>query len=240
MNWFPPTRRSAWLSLVRPRPPGRQRPRLTAASDRRSWTPWPGAAPNRPSGPGACLFREGTALDCVYVVRRGLVGLGRRPTAGGSRSSCSDPATSWATWPPWLGGLALFDTFAVTEATVLVVPAAEFLDALDLRSPFGRQWAIGLGGRISALRGPPGGSPRRRPPLPDRRRSCTTNSRHGSRVVSLTQQTIADLLGVQRTSVTRTLQGLQRQGIIEIGYGHIAVRDHAALAKAAESDRAIA
>jgi predicted ArsR family transcriptional regulator len=52
-------------------------------------------------------------------------------------------------------------------------------------------------------------------------------------VVSLTQQTIADLLGVQRTSVTRTLQGLQRQGIIEIGYGHIAVRDHALLAKAA-------
>jgi Mn-dependent DtxR family transcriptional regulator len=60
-------------------------------------------------------------------------------------------------------------------------------------------------------------------------------------VVSLTQQTIADLLGVQRTSVTRTLQGLQRQGIIEIGYGHIAVRDHALLAKAAgRDDRAIA
>ena len=58
----------------------------------------------------------------------------------------------------------------------------------------------------------------------------------GSRVVSLTQQTIADLLGAQRTSVTRTLQGLQRQGIIEIGYGHIAVRDHASLAKAAGRD----
>jgi CRP-like cAMP-binding protein len=67
---------------------------------------------------------------------------------------------------------------------------------------------------------------------------CTTNS--GARVVSLTQQTIADLLGVQRTSVTRTLRGLQRQGIIEIGYGHIAVRDYAALAEAAESVRAIA
>ena len=63
----------------------------------------------------------------------------------------------------------------------------------------------------------------------------------GSRVVSLTQQMIADLLGVRRTSVTRTLQGLQRQGIIEIGYGHIAVRDHASLADAAgRDDRAIA
>ena len=55
----------------------------------------------------------------------------------------------------------------------------------------------------------------------------------GSRVVDLTQQAIADLLGVQRTSVTRVLRGLQRQGIIEIGYGHIAVRDHASLAIAA-------
>jgi Mn-dependent DtxR family transcriptional regulator len=52
---------------------------------------------------------------------------------------------------------------------------------------------------------------------------------------------IADLLGVRRTSVTRTLQGLQRQGIIEIGYGHIAVRDHVLLADAAGRDhRAIA
>ncbi|MND07699.1 hypothetical protein D3C83_298640 [compost metagenome] len=51
--------------------------------------------------------------------------------------------------------------------------------------------------------------------------------------MNLTQQAIADLLGVQRTSVTRVLRGLQRQGIIEIGYGHIAVRDPAALAIAA-------
>ena len=55
--------------------------------------------------------------------------------------------------------------------------------------------------------------------------------------MSFTQQTIADLLGVPRTSVSRTLQGLQRQGIVDVGYGHIAILDHAALAAAAGRPR---
>ena len=128
----------------------------------------------------------------------------------------------------------------MTEAKVLVVPAADFLAALDLRSSFVRQWAVGLGGRMAALQS-------RLEELlgADLRTQVASLLYHelkaGSRVVSLTQQMIADLLGVRRTSVTRTLQGLQRQGIIEIGYGHIAVRDHASLADAAgRDDRAIA
>jgi CRP-like cAMP-binding protein len=131
-----------------------------------------------------------------------------------------------------LGGTALFDAFAMVEADVLVVPAAEFVAALDLRSPFSRQWAVGLGARVSALQ------ERLEETLGGALRSRVAALLHhelmaGSRVVNLTQQAIADLLGVQRTSVTRVLRGLQRQGIIEIGYGHIAVRDHAALAIAA-------
>jgi CRP-like cAMP-binding protein len=127
----------------------------------------------------------------------------------------------------------------VTDAAVLVLPATEFLEALDLRSPFVRQWAIGLGGRIAALQVRLGDV------LGGDLRSQVASLLHhelkaGSRVVSLTQQAIADLLGVQRTSVTRTLRSLQRQGIIEIGYGHIAVRDPALLAKAAGDQRTIA
>ena len=37
------------------------------------------------------------------------------------------------------------------EAYVLVAPVAKFLAALDLRSPFSRQWAVGLRARVSAL-----------------------------------------------------------------------------------------
>ena len=195
--------------------------------------------PKRALAADACLFREGTVLDCIYVVRRGVIGQGRRSHGRRVTFLLLREGDIVGDEAALLGSPALFDTFAVTDATVLVVPAAEFLEALDLRSPFGQQWAVGLGGRISALQG------RLAELLGGDLRSRIAALLHhelgpGSRVVSLTQQTIADLLGVQRTSVTRTLRGLQRQGIIEIGYGHIAVRDYAALAKAAESERAIA
>ena len=189
---------------------------------------------------GQCLFQEGTPLTDVYVVRRGVMGLGRRAHGRRITFLLLRPGDIVGDVAALLGGVALFDAFAVTEAKVVVVPAAGFLEALDLRSPFSRQWAVGLGERVSALQG------RLEEVLGGDLRSQIASLLHhqlegGSRVVSLTQQTIADLLGVPRTSVTRTLQGLQRQGVVEVGYGHIAIRDHAALAAAAgRARRAIA
>ena len=181
---------------------------------------------------GQCLFQEGSSLTNVYVVRRGLVGLGRRAHGRRITFLLSRPGDIVGDVAALLGGVALFDAFAVTEATLLVVPATEFLDALDLRSPFSRRWAIGLGERISALQSrldeALGGDLRSRVAL-----LLHHELQGASRVVSLTQQTIADLLGVPRTSVSRTLQGLQRQGIIDIGYGHIAVLESGALAAVA-------
>ncbi len=185
---------------------------------------------------GQCLFQEGSSLADVYVVRRGLVGLGRRAHGRRITFLLLRPGEIVGDVAALLGGVALFDAFAVTETSLVVVPAAEFLQALDLRSPFSRQWAIGLGGRVSALQTRLdevlGGD------LRCRIASLLRHQLEGtSRVVSLTQQTIADLLGVPRTSVTRTLQGLQSEGIVDVGYGHIAIRDRAALAAAADRPR---
>jgi CRP-like cAMP-binding protein len=181
---------------------------------------------------GQCLFQEGTSLTDVYVVRRGVVGLGRRARGRRTTFLLLHPGDVVGDVAALLGGTAFFDAYALTEAELVVVPAAQFLAALDLRSPFSRQWAIGLGSRVVALQSRLeellGGD------LRSRIAALLNHELQGaSRVVSLTQQTIADLLGVPRTSVTRTLKGLQRQGIIEIGYGHIAIRDNAALCAAA-------
>ena len=188
--------------------------------------------PERKLRAGQCLFREGSSLSAVHVVRRGLIGLGRR--SHGRRLTFlllrqGDIAGDEAAV---LGSPALADAFAVTDASVLDVPVAEFLHALDLRSPFVRRWAAGLGGRLSAFQ------TRLEQVLAGDLRSSIASlllSELGgqTRVVTLTQQTIADLLGVQRTSVSRTLHELQRQGVVDVGYGHIAVRDIAGLAKAA-------
>ena len=196
--------------------------------------------PERTLAAGQCLFQEGTSLTDVYVVRRGLVGLGRRARGRRTTFLLLHPGDVVGDVAALLGGTALFDAYALTEARLVVVPAGQFLEALELRSPFSRQWAMGLGARVVALKS------RLEELLGGDLRSRIASLLHhelqgSSRVVSLTQQTIADLLGVPRTSVTRTLKGLPRQGIIEIGYGHIAVRDRAARAAAAgRPHRAIA
>jgi CRP-like cAMP-binding protein len=199
-----------------------------------------GRCPERTLTAGQCLFQEGMPLTDVYVVRRGVVGLGRRAGCRRTTFLMLHPGDVVGDVAALLGGTAPFDAYAVTETRLVAVPAAQFLAALELHSPFSRQWAIGLGGRVVALQA------RLEELLGGDLRSRLASLLHhelqeASRVVSLTQQTIADLLGVPRTSVTRTLKGLQRQGIVDIGYGHIAVLDPAALAAAAgRPQRAIA
>jgi CRP/FNR family transcriptional regulator, cAMP and macrophage regulator len=188
--------------------------------------------PERTLRAGQCLFREGSPLPAVHVVRRGLVGLGRRIHGRRLTFLLLRPGDIAGDEAAVLGSAALADAFAVTDASVLDVPVAEFLHALDLRSPFVRRWAAGLGGRLSAFQ------TRLEQVLAGDLRSSIASLllhelRGHARVVNFTQQTIADLLGVQRTSVSRTLHDLQRQGIVDVGYGHIAVRDIAGLAKAA-------
>ena len=188
--------------------------------------------PERTLTAGQCLFQEGTTLTDVYMVRQGVVGLGRRVRDRRATYLLLHPGDVVGDVAALLGGTALFDAYALTEARLVVVPTPLFLEALELRAPFSRQWAVGLGGRVVALQVRLeellGGD------LRTRVASLLHHELHGtSRVVSFTQQTIADLLGVPRTSVTRTLKGLRRQRIIDIGYGHIAVLDREALAVAA-------
>ena len=188
-----------------------------------------GRCPERTLAAGQCLFQEGMALSDVYVVHRGVVGLGRRVRGRRTTFLLMHSGEVVGDVAALLGGTALFDAYALTDATLVVVPAGQFLAALELHSPFSRQWATGLGQRVVALQGRLedllGGD------LRGRIASLLHHELRGtSRVVPLTQQTIADLLGVPRTSVTRTLKSLQRQGIVDLGYGHIAVLDPAALA----------
>jgi CRP-like cAMP-binding protein len=180
-------------------------------------------------GAGEYLFREATPLEDVFVVRQGVIGLGRHTNGRRLTFQLLRMGDIVGDVAALRGGVALFDAFAVTETRVVAIPASGFLEALDLRSTLTRQWAMGLGERITALQ------TRLEEALGGHLRSrlCTLlhhQLQNGSPVVHLTQQTIAELLGVPRTSVTRVLQGLQRQGIIDIGYGHIAILDRAAVA----------
>lgn len=47
--------------------------------------------------------------------------------------------------------------------------------------------------------------------------------------LSLTQENLAVLVGATRSSVNRELQAMQREGLVEVGYGSITIRDYAHL-----------
>jgi CRP-like cAMP-binding protein len=61
----------------------------------------------------------------------------------------------------------------------------------------------------------------------------TAQDRTGEAVLPLTHQTLADMLGVRRASVSTTLEGLQQAGLIRAQMGRITVRDRAGLEKVA-------
>ncbi len=64
--------------------------------------------------------------------------------------------------------------------------------------------------------------------------------RLGSEVLPITHELLADLLGVQRSYLTRTLKSLQQQGMVQARRGRIIVSDRAALeAKACECHGAV-
>lgn len=55
------------------------------------------------------------------------------------------------------------------------------------------------------------------------------SSKSGAQSLSLTQQSLADIIGVSRVSIGKALKTLTHLGLIECGYGSIIVKDIAAL-----------
>jgi CRP-like cAMP-binding protein len=60
----------------------------------------------------------------------------------------------------------------------------------------------------------------------------TLQDRVGSDVLPITQDMLADILGVQRTYVTRVIQAVKHQGLVVVGRGRVRVVNRAALERA--------
>jgi CRP/FNR family transcriptional regulator, cAMP and macrophage regulator len=181
---------------------------------------------------GECLFREGATVDAVYIIRRGTVAISRvlgerhvMLTLLGLGSIVGDEALL-AQSP------ATFDAWAFTNVDLFALPAPQFFLALQEVPVFAARWAIWSVDRLGAMQGRVGellaGDLQSQIASLLLRESTRTSS------IALTQQTIADLLGVHRTSVTRVLHELGRRGLVRVGYAHIGVISQRGLALVAE------
>jgi CRP-like cAMP-binding protein len=178
------------------------------------------------------LFHEGDAVDRLSVIERGLIAL-RRGTCGRQRvAMLLRDGGVLGDVPLITGSPAAFDAVAVVDTDVVSMSAAEFWQLIGQCPEFAQRWVAHSACRMS-------GYQNRLLDLlaGDVRSQVASLLLHefagaGSRL--LTQQMIADLLGVQRSSVSRVMHHLERHGAIKMSYARLKLLDRAALARAAQ------
>lgn len=178
------------------------------------------------------LFDEGEAIDRISVIESGLIAL-RRGDRGRQRiAMLLRDGDILGDVPLITGSPAAFDAVAVRDTDVVSISADEFWRLIGQSPEFAQRWVAHSACRLSdyqnrlldLLAG-------------DVRAQVASLLLHefaGADSTPLTQQMIADLLGVQRSSVSRVVHHLERRGAIAAGYGRLQLRDRTTLALAAQ------
>jgi len=184
---------------------------------------------------GARVFSEGDVVDAVFVIRRGSIGLGRTVRGRPVTLLLLREGDILGDIPTLLQAPAAFDAVAETDAELVAIPSGRLVATLDQSPEFARRWVLWLAGRLSnahsRLLSLLAGDVRAQVAALLVQESCLGDTIH------LTHQSIAAMVGAQRSSVTRALDELAADEVISTGYGQVTIRDHDALVAAARSAR---
>jgi CRP/FNR family transcriptional regulator len=172
---------------------------------------------------GETVFVEGDLVDAVYVVRGGEVSLGRR--VGRRRVTLMRLRVGeiLGDIPVLLRTPAPFDATVEADAMLVRIPIERVLATLDRSPQFARRWIMWLTGRLanaqtrllSLLAGDV------------ESQVAAVLAQEGCRgaTVHLTHDDLAQLVGAQRSSVTRALDSLANAGVVTTGYGKVTILD---------------
>ncbi len=181
---------------------------------------------------GTLLFAEGKTPEGVWVLIEGAVELAVK--AGRARrviqivragDSVGDPYLLLDLAPPCTAR-------TVEETHCLFVPADNFLQLISRHPSLCALWLYNLASRVVQ------GRTRLMEVLANSlgervARVLVEESHEG--ILRLPQKTLAEMLGVQRTSVNKVLRSFEAEGLIELSYGRIVVKDQQRLMLVASS-----
>lgn len=177
---------------------------------------------------GTLVFREGEPAAQIHILRQGSLELTR--TVGGRTTTVQvlGAGDVFGDVPALLGEQQPFDARAVEDCVVLSMDATALLELLAAHPRLMGRWIISLADRMSGLQHRlidvlAGG-------LEAQLASVLLRRADGQGRVTTSQSQLASLLGVQRTSVQRVLKKLDAEGLVEVGYRRIRVRDRSGLA----------
>ncbi len=188
---------------------------------------------------GALIYAMGDPPNGLWAVIEGQVRLKGHPAVAGAEflALILRPGTWFGEVSTLDGGPRPHDAAAFGPARVLHVPMAAFHRAADalpaLYHDVGRlvcqHQRIALDFITETLSLPPAARVAR---------LLTGRGHEDAGLLHMRQEEIAVMLGMSRQTVNRHLRNLERQGVIALGYGRIAVRDRAALCDRAALRRA--
>lgn len=186
--------------------------------------------------PGSLLIGAGTEVHTVYVVRSGEVQLAaRRPLGGRQLVGLIREGGVVGDIPLFCERPMPFDALTGPDTTLLEIGRQQLLQILTQSPSLALRWMTSLAKRLEQTQ-------RRMVTmltqdlttqitvllLEERERDAA-----GNWVVRLSHQTIAQLLGVRRQSVSRVLAALRRKGLVSSGYRAVALNDLEGLARSA-------
>jgi len=183
---------------------------------------------------GTFVFRQGDPAAKVHVLRSGSVELSRQVRGRRVTLQVLRPGDVFGDVPVFLGEPEPFDARALQDSSVLSLDAAALYELLQTRPLVARRWFVSLAERMAGLQHRlidllAGG-------IESQLASILLRDQAGH--VRVTQEDLARLLGVQRSSVQRVLKSLAAAGLVGLRYRRIDLVDRGGLLSLLdESDR---
>lgn len=176
---------------------------------------------------GTFVFRQGDPAAKVHILTAGTIELSRVVKGRRATFQILHPGDVFGDVPVFLGEPEPFDARAAEDCTVLALDAEALFTLLSTRPLIARRWFISMADRMSGLQGRvadllAGG-------LECQLTSILLRESDDRDRVRITQNALAQLLGVQRSSVQRVLKQLEASELIALRYRSIDLIDRVEL-----------
>ncbi len=172
---------------------------------------------------GTYVFRQGDPAAKVHIVRSGRIELSR--TIGRRHVTLQELRAGdvFGDVPAFLGDPEPFDARAVEDSVILTLDMPALHALVQTRPLVAQRWFVSLAERMAAMQqrliGLLAGG------LEAQLASLLLSESGTGDAMTITQSRLADLLGVQRSSVQRVLKQLEMSGLIESRYRRITIVD---------------
>ena len=186
------------------------------------------ASPPRRFGDGQFIQHRGTRADGFWLIEEGAVRIGIYLPDGEFRAiAVLGPGDSYGELAVFAGTPRIVDAVSRGESHVRFIAARAFLDAVEASPASGRALLAALSAQLQDALDQLAGM--RRGTNPTRLAGLLSNLARGGDTVAITQQELAELLGVTRATANAALRELEKAGLIRRGYGRLAIPDAQAL-----------